>query len=237
MTLMNSNHVVRLVVRGSAFDQEIVNVLHYIPVLRPSTPTNFVSQYSQCLSLFEAEWRTNILPLLNSFYTVHLIQMRVIEGKAPILGAIPPGKPVARYVYGDGIDRDFVPPNVGGDIGESSPTFVAVTGRKITGRAGKNWKGSIRLGPISEAKTISNDAASALITAADTGLDNIRSIGPMVVAGNEFLDMVVFSEQQYLYANAFPEGIPSQASVVVQEITINPNLGSQVSRKPRRAAF
>lgn len=237
MSLINANHVIRLVLRGNASGQEIVNVLHYVPLLEPIPPNNFVSQYSHAFTFAIDRWKAIILPHLSSTYTLHGASLRVIEGKAPLIGVIPPGQPVAKLVYGDGIDADVFAPNTGGVIGEASPTFVAATIRKITGRAGKKWKGSMRLGPIAEASTDNNLIKPVPYASLVDDIDGIMELGPLTVGGNEFLRLSVFSLQDYVVDNNGSEVIPAQTAQRVTSVTVNQNLGSQVSRKPRRLAF
>lgn len=219
---------VEIAVQGVAAGQAVVNVFHYIP---STLGIGFTATMAQCLTAFRTMWRASVLPALSDAYTVLNYKGRNIVGTR-----VDPNNP-NKFIFNIGDVADLAGAGAadnGGDAGDPLPTYAAMTLRKVTGVGGKRKKGSVRLGPLTEASTEALDqnkltaASIALGNAACTGLKGTLGTA---VAGDSLVPVVFSRTTEF----APPQPVIGVALAVtaISDMFVNLYVGSQVSRKQR----
>ena len=219
------NEVLEITVKGKAFAQDILNVVHY----RSATPLTFIDNELDILvylNQFALLWRSTVLPSVSDAYSVESYVAQVLIGT--IVNPTPP--PPNQIAIGDQRIRVGVPPN---DTGQRTldplPTFNAVGVRKFSDRAGRSFRGGLRIGPITEVQTTANsltapeliDFAAKWTAFKDTFLET---------APTNTLEAAVFSPTRALAAPAPNLNLRSDTAKWVASL-INSFITSQVSRK------
>src|ERR1700680_557728 len=155
LNALAANQVIRVQVRGIAYNQEDFNTYYYLvrnPVI-PGPDSVFTSDVALA---FRAAWRASILPLLTSDYLVlqyniaRIIQVNVVVG------------PPKRYVQV--IDNQYMLPGdpvvaVGGTLPPSARLFDAMNVRRICQPDNKNFRPSNRYSPLPDTAVDANGQA------------------------------------------------------------------------------
>lgn len=208
-------------------DQDALNIAHYSaserPVWAAPAPTS-----TEFLTALETRWVNAWQAILNPEFRIVRFQIDRIEGWKVTAGGIAP-------VITQTDERVPPAPIAGTIVGDNVESFVAVTCRKKTARAGFRYRGSWRQCGMIEAQADTGPlanfltpAAQGLFQAAWTNYFQFQinpNLGNMVIGG-------VFSLKDM--SENVPSG-PGQNPVpfwtVITSTPINRNFGSQVSRK------
>lgn len=225
MAQIESTAVYEIIVKGTASEQAVLNVIHYateetIPV--PPIPTE-----EQFLAQFVENWRTAVLAVLSQIYRVESYTLKRITGTEVDPSPPPPTRLIVPFQFGiPGGLGDF-----GARVGEPLPTYSAVGYRKLTSNPTRNGRGGMRLGPVLESDTTGGNAlnAGALALFAVANLESIRRVLIAAVA-NFPMQMQVFSETLALVA---PNVTPRNFSFPVSALALNPFITTQTTRKQR----
>lgn len=149
---MTALQILEITVKGKALGQDILNTVHYRSV-DPLTFDPLGVEISAYLPEFVVAWRLACLPGVSSNYTVESYNARTLVSTS--VNPTPP--PPNQLDQGDQAVIAGVPAiDVGALGGTASPTFVAVGVRKFTDRAGRSFRGGLRIGPITELQTDNN---------------------------------------------------------------------------------
>lgn len=219
--------VVEIAVKGlSATGQDITNVFHYRNKLaEPGTFTNLALRLM--VDQFQLDWREKILPLLNQDYKVVLFRARAITGV--VTNPTPP--PTNAITVGEQYDKPGDVLDVGGKVGVLGPTFNAFGVQKLSDRAGKNFRGSFRLGTINEIDVTGNLLTAPVKAALDTATLNFVSDElPSTPPPEVFWRMCVFSRTLLMAAPA-PYTDVRALTANITGSRVNPYITSQTSRK------
>jgi len=231
MALVPLTDVCRIRVNGICDGQAVLNILDYRVYKSgggsPGTSVNEV------VNLFRAVWRTDLLPLISSAYTVIDYTVTQIVGRTKTPPAVGP----ANFVYGERDQLVGVPgTDVGGAAGSDYPTFVTVSGVKRTLKAGREQIGGIRISPVLETVATENTLTSTALTNFDAAFSFLESI-PGTGIG-DVIQLVVFHQAGYLGRKAdhvlSPSDKPTDHTDDVVSLKTRKYVGSQVSRKRRR---
>lgn len=242
-TAIDEGEVLELEVKGIADNQEILNVMHYIVRSIAGSPT-----LEDVVQGMVNLWTTIVAELSDSYDFTQVLGRRVT--------GIDPSTVNHPFTY-DAQALSVLPsPVAGGVSGAALPTYVGASVRKVTSgvvnveyispgtpadpyTGEKVFRGSMRLGPIPETYTEAADqnrltaAASAAMLAVVEDLEGLASssgggtntsVSEMVVA-SRFLNQLGRADVA-LVRNVV--GIQP-----VENLIINPFVGSQVSRKRR----
>lgn len=223
MAMIDSFRLYELSVKGVADGQAIVNVFHYASASGGTVwgPDSTI----QLLSAFRTDWRTFVIPALSESYSVVSYSLR--ELLSTIVNPTPP--PPLRIPIGvqEGLPGTLL--DQGQRVGDSCPTFVAVSYRKRASISTRRTRGSFRLGTVAEADTLLNQLSAAGEVVFDPAtISGILSLEPGDPPGALML-MQIFSPTSLLERPA--GSAPRGDAVEVLSIAKNNFLGSQVSRK------
>lgn len=227
-TVMAIDDVLEFAVDGRADAQQITNVLHMRVNADPSGP----GVNTTALALLRTMWKNNVLPLLNSGYSVANYTLKKIS-------SVTAGIPTARQphpftlAYEWEIALPGTPADVGGVVGPALPTFVTASCRKLTGYGGRYWRGGIRFGIISEDDTLAGgnkltDPAKALWDTASEKILRNNPPGDMP----DYLTSVVFSGTYAAWGPAAPYTVIQSTADVLDRL-MSARVGSLVSRRFR----
>ena len=219
--------VVEIAVKGlSATGQDITNVFHYRNKLaEPASFTNLALRLM--VDQFQLDWREKILPLLSSDYKVIVFRSRAISGV--ITNPTPP--PTNMLQITEQYDKNGDALDVGGKGGILAATFTAFGVQKLTDRAGKNFRGSFRLGTIVEGDFGGNSIIGATKAALDTNtLLFVQDLLPATPPPEVFYEMCVLSRTLLMAAPA-PFTDVRALTANVTGTRVNPFVTSQTSRK------
>lgn len=222
----NQTSVLEMTVFGrSNTGQQVLNVLHYRQV--NTIPTAYAITELEAMNLqFAAEWRADILPLLSDGYKVEKYRARALTGV--IANPTPP--PATIITVGDQHEIAAPATDVGSRPGIQEVTFAAVGVQKLVDRAGRNFRGGIRLGTITDDDQIVNVLDTPYKTLVDTQFTNLRT--SVINAGLGFPDwvMCVFSRTLALAAPPPFTDMRADTAGVIGHV-VNGFVTSQVSRK------
>lgn len=219
--------VVEIAVKGlSATGQDITNVFHYRN--RLAEPGTFTNQALRLMvEQFQLDWREKICPLLSNDYKVILFRGRAITGV--VVNPTPP--PANMLTIGEQFDLPGDVLDVGAKAGIVAATFTAFGVQKLTDRAGKNFRGSFRLGTITETDFGGNTVFGAAKTALDTNtLLFVQDFLPSTPPPEVFWEMCVLS-RTLLMAAPPPYTDVRALTADVTGTRVNPFVTSQTSRK------
>lgn len=225
MPFANTSVIEIVVLGASASGQQVNNVFHYRDVLAevfPYTNTNLANG----VNAFAANWRAFILPLLSVDYKVLTYRGRALVGV--VTNTTPP--PDTRFDVGEQFDLTAPVGDVGVKAGTVAPSFTAFGNQKLVDRAGRNFRGSFRLGTIQEIDVSGNlltvpvhDALQTATTAFVQATLDLAFEGP-------FWEMCVLSRTLALAA---PPPFTDLRSLTAKVLNTKSNTfaTSQVSRK------
>lgn len=227
-------------VLGSCSGQNAHSILHYWV----GNPAGGNITLDEVLEEFATLWRLAVLPLVTTQYNVVSYRARNIAG---ITGLTPSS---VEWVYGS---EDFLAGGAG-DFGLAAPptlpTYVAATVRKLTSGGAdtdyypipptippveRRFRGSLRIAGIPEGSTQSGDPNlldGGVITGATPALQDLVNI--IVAPPSTFtvtLDMLVASMTAGGVTRTGAAGAPTAGYQFVDNLVINPYVGSQLSRK------
>lgn len=154
-----ADNIAEFTVKGKASGQDILNVVHY----RVANPGAFPPgglDISAVLDDFITAWRLACLPGVSNTYTVesYLVQALVSTSTNPG----PP--PFTQIDIGDQFLLAGVPAiDVGALTADPMPSFNAVGVRKFSDRAGRNFRGGLRIGPITDIQADGNQLTAPTV--------------------------------------------------------------------------
>jgi hypothetical protein len=223
--------VVQISVLGQSNGQAVVNVFHYTTfTLNP----NFNSTMTDLLTGFRDAWRTAILPGLVDDYKVG--EYRGVEIRGTEL--VPTDPNARRLKLGEmAVLIGAGAADQGGDAGDPLPDYVAITVQKLTGLAGRENRGSCRMGPISKLMVTvpnANALTAAGIAAGANFASFVRGSVGSLLPGDR-LNPCIFNRTRIL-ANPAPQVSTVGFRVSIIGAAANPFVGSQVSRKQRSSS-
>jgi hypothetical protein len=226
MAILNTD-VLEIIVDGSALAQQIVNVFHYRRV-DPAGPELDDDLLPFLVGSFIATWRDNVLPHLSDFYGVDFYRGRVLHDV--VIQPLPTPHPVISVSVAH--DAPGVGADVGGRTGEAAPTFVAAGVRKLSDRAGRNFRGSYRLSPLTETQITNNTWLAGELAPIQTGQQAFTTTVLLPATGIDNHELVVFSRTLTL---SEPVGFSDLRShtAKVTGASVAALITSQVSRKAR----
>lgn len=219
--------VVEIAVKGlSATGQDITNVFHYRNRLaEPGTFTNLALRLM--VDQFQLDWREKILPVLSNDYKVVLFRARSINGV--VTNPTPP--PTNKLDIGEQYDKPADVLDVGTKAGIVAATFTAFGVQKLTDRAGKNFRGSFRLGTITETDFGGNTIFAGPKGVLDTAtLNFVQDQLPSTPPPEVFWEMCVLSRTLLMAAPA-PYTDVRALTANITGTRVNPFVTSQTSRK------
>lgn len=220
--------VLRLVVRARDVKtgQVVVNVLHF----RPSKDaTAYGVEIAGATSLgllngFATIW-TGIMDNLSEHYNLESIEVTELTGRSG-----------ADITSGATDVLTYVPGSATGTLpGDAFATFVAASVRKRTARSGRSGRGGMRLSPIPEDKAQNGRLAGGYVDDLTIDVTPLTqqlavAVGPPAVYGR----FVVFSKTRAISTTLNgPFTETDEFAFPITSVMVNPNTGSQVSRKPR----
>lgn len=231
MGLVLNTDLVRVRVNGICDGQAVLNILDY--TVSKSGGAAPGTSVLELLTSFRAIWRSNILPLLCSTYSVTDYSAVVINGRT----VQPPAAGPARFTYGE---KQYYTNTGAADSGvvatPDSPTFVSASGVKRTLKAGRQQYGGIRMSPIPIATVTENTMTVPAQTAWNTAFTFLTSFAGTGVG--DICQLVIFHQAHYLGRMKTPglSDNPSPAANAdnVTLILCRKYAGSQVSRKRKR---
>jgi hypothetical protein len=221
------NQLLEVTVLGRAQGQEILNVFHYRSA-NPATYPPAGEDLNEFSDNFLGTWRTNILTLVSSTYNVEIYRFRSLISTVEIAPGDPPDR---RVVQGDALDVPGTVTDVGTRGGDVLPTFAALGVRKATDRAGRRYRGSFRLSPLTEADTNNNSLTTAYLFSANAETAtfvNTQLLGGFGDAAQ--LELAVFSETAALEETPPQTNLRQFTAKVIGRV-VNPFVTTQVSRK------
>ena len=221
--------LVQITVNGVQSGQRVTNVLHYTPD-GPADPQ--VTSAEIYLQTFRTNWRSEVLPVLVSGYTVLSYEAIVIAGTK----AGPPDGPAKVLDLTDTAVLVGVPANdTGSGEGAPLPTYTTATFRKVTGLAGKRRRGSMRLRGIIQDLTETSDG-NRLTAAGVTALQPVAEFLNSALAGlgTESLLPVVFSRKTLFEKDGAVNNVLDTFTIITGFL-LNQIVGSQLSRKQVRS--
>ena len=219
--------IIELVVFGkSASGQNVFNVLHYRQ--SDTTPTAYDNDDLQtACDALNTIWVTNVLPIVAEDYTYQVIRGRALTGT--IANPTPP--PPTQFVVGEQFDFVLGVPNGGQRVGPRLPSFGAIGVQKSSDRAGRNFRGGMRLGTLTEADTTANQIGpGAYLTLVQTNTQALVTSTLSLNFGASLWEMAIFSRTLALAAPP-PFGLLRDVSAKATGAKVNPFVSSQVSRK------
>jgi hypothetical protein len=213
--------------------QRCLNVLYFktdksLVVPEPAWGAPLVgSSMTTFVNSLRSVWRDNILPRLSTHLWIQEYRVKEITGWLL--------DPTFRVTYGEQatalgdsvLDR-------GGAAGEAVPTNVAVSVQKITDRAGKSFRGGMRLSPIPESQQ-SNGTLTVTNSMLWQDAMNLYYTSPIAngATGNE-ANMLDYVFSKFLF---FGSAIPMTQSETFMAFIIlfrvHKNLGTQNTRKQK----
>lgn len=209
----------------SASGQQVLNVFHYRQeTLAPQLYDNVDLQ--EAVSDFSATWVSVILPLLSTDYTLEKARGRALTGT--IANPTPP--PPNIFVIGEQFELIAAPGTVGARGGEVMTSFNAFGVQKLSDRAGRNFRGSFRLGTISTADVQDNIITPAFKPTVDTATQTFVTTDLTLVFDAVDWNMAVFSRTLALAAPP-PFTDLRALTARVTGARVNNFITSQVSRK------
>jgi len=217
--------VYRFEVPAHAFGQAVVNYLDFRLIAPAADPTE--AEMLQFLSVLHNYWVDNMLPLLSEEYEVEAFYLREIVD-AQIVDPGPP--PRYRFIYDTQLVTVESPPASGGLEGEVLPTYVAATIWKVSGTTSRNYRGTLRFGPIIEANTFeSNQLLPGYVTNLGTAFPGLLTLPN--IAGFTLRPAILSG--LLLAQNDDPVPRPDLFAVPLEAFIVRPFVGTQLSRKRR----
>lgn len=161
-------------------------------------------------------------------------RMETITGKQVVNYSGVIGEPQV-LIYGDVSVANFGTVNDQGDLaGETCPSYCAMSIRKVSDRAGRRYRGSMRIGPVTEAVqsngtfTVAQHALNVTAAAAFAATP-VENGAPGL---DKSMDVCILSKMDIFFA-AQPLVSSDEYMATVTIMIPHKNLGSQVSRKVR----
>jgi hypothetical protein len=220
-----ANQVIEATIKGKALGQDILNIIHYRVVDPATFPPGGVSIAGYTDDLVLA-WRAACLPGVSNLYTVTSYNIRAL-----VSTSTNPGPP--EFTQIDVGDQDVIAGVPGTDVGalaaDPAPTFNAVGVRKFADRAGRNFRGGLRIGPITELQTDGNSLVAAEVTAYTDRWTIFKDTNLNSEGGNE-VQPCVFSRTLTLKEPVPFTALRDHTAQWVAAL-INTFITSQVSRK------
>lgn len=213
---------------GTADGQAVNNVLHLMGDAATGPAPPFPYDLQAIALKIGTDWFDFVLPHLSASYINYRIVVKTIVNLRVV---IIQNRRIVERVYGELWDQVFSPGQLGTRPGDVSPTFVAFSVRKRTALAGRSFRGSMRLGPITEADTTVNAVEAARFAALNVSLANLATV--RIPAGNSPYRYVVFSAERASRRSSLTAPY-RDVSPQLNVCQANGFLGSQVSRKRKQ---
>jgi hypothetical protein len=227
---MLATEVLEMTVKAKAEGQDVLNIVHY----RAVDPLTFIPNELDILvylNQFALLWRSTALPLVHTSYTVISYVAQVLVGT--VVNPTPP--PPNQIAVGDQRIRVGIPAEDTGLQGSNPlPTFVAVGVRKFSDRAGRSFRGGLRVGPLGELQVDGNALSPAQIIAWAAAWTTFKD-ALLETAPTNTLEASVFSPSRALAAPVPNLNLRSDTAKWVASL-INSFATSQVSRKQSATA-
>jgi len=233
---INGGYVYEFAVEGVSDGQAINNVLHAITV--DLSPVDNDVPLASLLGRFRQFWRDEVLMELPTAYTVLRYTLREYVAWVPSLPPPPPAVQIDFGHFTQGAWLELKGSGTAADDGQRagawSPTYQAVTVRKRVLKAGKKYRGSMRLGPILEADTEAT-MGNRLTDARFADFEGIASAVMGLWTATEGTQSVDFRfavfHKAYTMKHGGPGGPARFLADAIDIASINRYVGSQVSRK------
>lgn len=222
----NQTSILEVTVFGrSDTGQAILNVFHY----RQSTddPVNYPdTEVNTFTDSFAVLWRANILPILCVDYLVEQWRGRSLTDVAT--NPTPP--PPTVITVGAQAVTIGAPTDRGATPIEVQTTFDAIGAQKLSSRAGRNFRGSSRIGTISSSNVNGNSLEATYLTTVRTNTNTLFTTTIPLGIGADLWEMAVFSRTLTLAEAPGYSDLKAHSSKVLGS-RVNPFVTSQVSRK------
>lgn len=222
-------NIYEIAVLGEASGQAVNNVLHYDVLADTGVAPNTISM-GDLAQGFRQQWIANITPRLSVNYRAFTYTVRELTGQAP--SGKPPPAPPFDVVVGQIGEYTPTVSDAGARTGEALPTYCAASIRKHTGFGGREYRGSMRLGPISETDGENNSLTAAAHTAFVAAVNGLLTFTIVRGGNSQQYGLAVFQRTRVRAATIIPPITTYSATVL--SMTVNTFLGSQVSRKERQ---
>lgn len=223
------------VIRGKDLrsGQTLLNILHWRPE-KPATAydaaVGTVTSTGILSAIYNA-WLTVIIQT-SIHYELIDITVREVVGTQTVGGA-------RRLLY-RGLDIKTSDPGAdrGQQAGETLPPNMSASIRKVTNKSGRFYRGSMRFGLIPEAKQSNGALTSAYKVALQSAVDTLLP-GQDTGSGDpdEMIHLLVLSKT-VAFDGSVGLWTIGQAELCVANVAavpVNPNVGSQQSRKARQS--
>jgi len=234
MATQKSGYVYEVVTRGVDLRSGLIleNILHLRQ--KDQTPPPIFgteiagSDLNQLALTFRNAYGLAILPGVSEHYRMEDVTVKQIIGYEPGVGG-------DKVVYGEqGISLAGGPFDQGSVLGEATPQAVAMSVAKKSSKAGKSFRGSMRIGIIAEDSQSNGALTDAAVGTAQTRMNTFRTStfnnGAPSPAGDNTL--LIFSRTLFFNA-VLPLAESETYSAVIIAFAVHQNLGSQNSRKVR----
>lgn len=227
---LSTSLVYEMAVKGTAFGQAIVNVLHYRVEM---VAGNLDGDMEDLLDRFAERWVSQVMPALSSSYSVSQYELREIVGghaRVPLEGGgFTPGTPD----YGAVFPKNGNPAVTGGRAAQINSTFDAITVRKVAQNSSRNYRGGARLGVLADTDVLNNVLATGFLTLADTAAAFLKETFTLTAPKIGSVVPVVFSRT--LNGSELVGHLnPGQYVSPIVQTLYSVFVSSQVSRKGRR---
>jgi hypothetical protein len=223
----NPAYVYELSVIAVAEKQQIANVMHYVVLNDTGVPPDSINM-AQVSTAFRAVWSSNIMQRVSVAYQAHKYVCR--EYTFLVSSGKPPPAPAMKPLLGQVGETVPTVPDAGLRPGPYHPTYVAVTGQKLSGFGGRENRGSFRFGPIAEDDTDGNVIAESTRANWVNVLNGIKTF-PVASGGQTMtMGMVIWQATRAgkgLSGTALNPGYVRPVSL----LNVAGILGSQISRK------
>lgn len=221
---INLTDVVQITVAGRASGQQVLNVFHF-----RHTAADVVAgddaDIPTALGLFIGRWRNVLAQSVHESYTVEVYRWRTLRGT--VVNPSPP--PPTMFTEGPALDIVGGLLDKGGLTNDPLPTFDALGVQKLSDRAGRNYRGSCRIGPNNEPSSTGNSWTATFILNSTAPLVALFA-DPYDVTFSFHLEMCVFSRTLALAAPP-PFTLLRDLTAKVTGPKLNGFVTSQVSRK------
>lgn len=223
--------VLEVAIHGAAGGQRIVNIFHLRIRSGESVPVDGLPLSTIEISM-RADWLITIRTELSNQWVWQRNVLRTIDNRIPRPPARPGARP-RRYAFQNRYREVFefaIPTETRGSrLGEALPTLSALGIRKVTNRAGRSYRGGMRVGPLLEEDTSFNlwtpTALARIQPIVNTMFTNPR------VSGGVALEHVVFGAAA-MWTSTASTIVPRDFTGLILSTPLKSTVTSQVSRKP-----